>query len=427
MTDAAAQTAPRTLLLTLVFTPDGVSTATILAQLTDQLSARGHRIAVVTTTPHYNEDRQELAAQPLRNRCSSLLQESRRGAVPVYHVRMRRKGVRVLGRLIDYVLFHAFSTVAAFGLAGQFDVVFAPSPPLTIGLQAMLLASVRRVPFVYNVQEIYPDLAVTLGMLKNRLLIRILEALERFIYRKARIVVVISDRFRQRLLDKGVPDSKLAVIPNFVDTDFIQPRPQLNAFSVAHGLDGKFVALYAGNIGLTQDFDIVLTAAEHLRHLHDFRFLIVGDGAIYRSLQQRIAERALDNVILLPYQPKGRVPDLYATSAVCIVPLLAGAGHETFPSKIYTIMAAGRPAVVVSDVGSELSDVVLRAESGLVVPPGDVGRFVETLRHLYDDRELVRNFAANGREYVLKFHSADAVGRQYDELLRKIAAPASSS
>ncbi len=413
----------RTLLLTLVFAPDTVSTANLLTELVDHLANLGHEFIVVTTTPHYTEETDAIAQQPLRPRWDHVLYESQRNGTVVYHGRIPKKRRRILSRLIDYGVFHLITTAAALRLARNYNIVLAPSPPLSIGLEALLVAGVARVPFVYNVQEIYPDIAVALGILKNRLAIRIAEILERFVYDRARCITVISERFRDRLMEKGVPREKIIVIPNFVDTNAVYPSKPVNEFSSAHGLRGRFVILYAGNIGLTQDFESLLDSARLVEDLTNAMFLVVGNGARAQWLEREIKQRVLSNVRLLPYQPKRSVIDVYATSSLCIVPLKEGTAYGTFPSKIYTIMAAGRPAIVMADRDSELSDVVLRAGCGLVIRPGGSGDLATSIRRVYEDQEQLTAWGEAGRRYVVQHHSATAAAVAYDKLLREIARP----
>lgn len=417
----ACVTLPKVLLLTLIFSPDGVSTAVILTELARRLKLLGHDVIVVTTTPHYNKDVEALAAQPLKRKWGPFLYESDCQGIPVYHARVQAKGRRIVTRLFDYLQFHAISTLAGLRLGGDYQVVLAPSPPLTIGLSAALLAALRRVPFVYNVQEIYPDIAVRLGVLKRRSLIRALEWLERFIYSRAEVIVVISERFRQRLLGKGVPSSKLRVIPNFVDVHFIQPAERRNSFSQEHNLDQRFVVLYSGNIGLTQDFETILETTQILTDLPDICFLIVGDGARRDWLAERISQVGLSNVRLLPYQPRGVVPQLYASSDVCLVPLRRGTAHDTFPSKIYTIMAAARPAIASADPDSELAWVVQQAQCGLNVAPSDPWALAEAVRTTYFGRDRLSEMGRRGRDYVVRNHSPEMIARQYHELLLAVA------
>jgi len=406
------------LLLTLVFAPDGVSTAVLMTELALELQTLGHQVTVLTTTPHYNVEPEARARQPLTRRWGGLLYTSDCQGIPVYHAAIPVKGNRVGARLLDYVRFHAISTLAGLTVAGDYDVLLVPSPPLTIGLSAWILGLLRRVPFVYNVQEIYPDVAVSLGVLRNRWLIRGFEMMERFIYRRAHSITVISEWFRRRLLAKGVPAAQLHMIPNFVDTEFMQPGVKANTFAQAHNLADSFVVLYAGNIGLTQGFEIIIEAARQLTHIPDLRFVIVGDGTRRGWLEEQLKLHALHNVVLLPYQPRSVVPQIYAASDLCLVPLKRGTAQETFPSKIYTIMAAGRPVIASADADSELAWVVGASNAGWAVPPDDATALAGAIEEAYRQRTNLADKGAHGRAYVVANHSRQAVARRYDALIR---------
>jgi colanic acid biosynthesis glycosyl transferase WcaI len=410
----------RILILTLVFSPDSVSTSVLMTELALELKKLGHQITVLTTTPHYNVEPEARQRQPLRRRWGGLLYQSDCQGSPVYHASIAVKGNRVGARLLDYLRFHLISTVAGLTLVGHYDLILAPSPPLTIGLSAWLLSLVRRAPFIYNVQEIYPDVAVSLGVLRNPALIRLLAALERFIYARAGRVTVISEWFHRRLLAKGVPATKLVVIPNFVDTEFMQPGPRQNPFAVEHRLTDKFVVLYAGNIGLTQGFETIIAAARQLSHLPKLQFVIVGDGTRRAWLEEQLAAQPLANVTLLPYQPRSLVPHIYASSDLCLVPLKRGTAQETFPSKIYTIMAAARAVIASADANSELTWVVGAARCGWVAPPDDAAALAQAIEQAYEQRDTLPQKGRNGREYVIAHHSRQAVAQQYDALLREL-------
>jgi colanic acid biosynthesis glycosyl transferase WcaI len=408
------------LLLTLVFAPDGVSTSVLMTELSLELRALGNTITVLTSTPHYNVEPEARALQPLKRHWGPLLYKSNYQGIPVYHASIPAKGSRAGARLLDYVRFHVISTLAGITTGDSYDVILTPSPPLTIGLSAWLLGLMHQVPFIYNVQEIYPDVAVSLGVLHNKLLIRAMDRLERFIYDRSRKIVVISEWFRRRLLDKGVPPQKIHVIPNFVDTDFLQPLERNNNFSLSYGLNNQFVVLYAGNIGLTQGFETILEAAQRLSHLPDLRFLIVGDGTRRVWLENQLTRVRLSNIILLPYQPRSIVPQIYASSDLCLVPLKKGTAQETFPSKIYTIMAAGRPVITSADLDSELTWVVGKADCGWTVIPDDPEALAASIEWAYQHRSTLKEKGQNGRNYVVQNHSRKVVARQYDELIKQI-------
>jgi colanic acid biosynthesis glycosyl transferase WcaI len=410
----------RILLVTLVFSPDGVSTAALMTELAVELQRLGHDVTVVTTTPHYNHEPEAVERQPLKRRWAGLLYESSIGTIPVYHAKVAKKGSRVLSRVFDYARFHAVGSLAPLLKSRRFDVVIAPTPPLTIGLHARLLARITGAKFIYNVQEIYPDVAVRLGVLKQNRVAALLDRMERRTYQRADAVVVISEHFRRTLLAKGVPPGKLAVIPNFVDTEFLCPRPRHNPLSQRHDLDDKFVVLYSGNLGLTQDFESVLEAAADLSDLADLRFVIAGNGARTDWLKDEIRVRGQPNVLLLPYQPRSEVPDLYAACDVGIIPLRRDGARDTFPSKVYSIMASGRPVVAAAEPDTELAAVIAEADAGTLVSPERPAELAGTIRRLYDDRASAQRMGQNGREFVVATHGRKAVCRQYDILIRAL-------
>ena len=409
------------LLLSLVFSPDGVSTSTLMTELMMELKMRGHDITVLTTTPHYNDDYEAQAVQPLYPRWGNLLWESKCQDITVFHSSTRKKGNKIISRALDYFSFHIVSTLVGLTISGKYDLIIAPSPPLTIGLVAWLLGMIRKAPYIYNVQEIYPDLAVSLGIITNRKVISLLEQIENFVYSRARNVTVISPWFKRRLIQKGVKAEHIVVIPNFVDTEFVEPGPNINQFAVENGLTDKFVVLYAGNIGLNQNFENIIEAAQKTTHITDLLFLIVGDGARRSWLEKKLQRLCLPNVKLLTYQKRSLVPLIYASSSLCLVPLKKGSAQETFPSKIYTIMAASRPVLVAADEDSELSWVARTSGCGWAVPPDDPNSLVNGIIKAYEtDPNTLTKMGRQGRSYVVAHHSKEAVGRQYDELIRNL-------
>jgi colanic acid biosynthesis glycosyl transferase WcaI len=404
-------------LLSLVFRPDNVSTAHVMADLAADFVAAGHTVTVFTTTPHYNADLEAEAAQPLRRFWGALLRTSDYRGMRVFHAWMPRKGRSVLLRLAAWIWFHLVSTAAATILARRPDVVLAPSPPLTVGVSAWVLGVVRRVPFVYNVQEIYPDIAVNLGALRSPRLIAMMQALERFVYGRAAAITVIAPRMRDRLIEKGVPPAKVVVIPNFVDLGDLSPRPKDNPFSREFGLHDKFVVSYAGNLGPAQGLECFVDVAEMLRDAPDVRLVLVGDGILAEPLRARAAAKRLANLVIIPYQPFARVPDIYGASDVCVVAQAAATGSDAVPSKVYRIMACERPIVAATDRRSDLAHLIRDAHAGVVVPSESAADLATAVRDAVSDPERWRRRGASGRAYVASRYDRASVSRWYDELL----------
>jgi colanic acid biosynthesis glycosyl transferase WcaI len=402
----------RILLLTLYFGPDIAANAVIMTELAEDLAKLGHYLTVVTSMPHYDRNHvwPEYRGKLYVREVFGDLDVRR-----VYLCVPRRKE-SLLGRLLNYASFNALSVIAGT-LEGRFDVVLTPSPPLTNGVAAFLLSRLHGVPYVYNVQDIYPGVAIRLGVLSNPIVIAFFKAIERFVYNKAAAVSVISEGFRRNLLSKSVPPQKIKVIPNFVDTEFVRPSSRHNGFSSEQGLDDKFVILFAGNIGLSQGLETVLKTAAKLRNQKDMLFLVVGNGAAKPRLMKYAQELDLENVRFLPFQPHKVIPNMYASSDVCLVPLRKGIAAESMPSKVYTITAAGRPLIASVDEDSDTHHFVQEARCGLWVEPEDSDALAEAIRALHADEELRERLGRNGRQYVEAHYTRQAIARQYHELL----------
>lgn len=409
------------LILSLVFPPDSVSTAQIMGQLAVDLQARGHDVVVLTTFPHYNRDLEAEVRQPLHNYWGQLLQKSTYSDIPVYHTFMPRKGASILLRLLAWSGFHLISIFAGITVISRPEVIFAPSPPLTIGLVAWLLGSFHRIPYIYNVQEIYPDVAANLGAIRSKWLIRLLLRLESFVYSRASIVTVIAPQMRQRLLEKRVPADKVRVIPNFVDVGEFQPLPKDNGFSHKYDLHDKFVVSYAGNLGPAQGLETIIEAATLLRDRLDIRFVMMGNGMLQETLKKKVNQLGLPNFAFLPYQSYSLMPQIYAASDISLVPQAAETGCDAVPSKVYRIMACARPVLAVTDPNSDLAHLVRDAGCGAVVQPGSAKAIADVILGAYHDQELWQCMGQAGYGYVVAHYTRPMVSQHYHDVIQTLA------
>lgn len=409
------------LVLTLVFPPDGVSTAVIMGELSADLTAAGHDVTAVTTVPHYNRDPGAEARQRLVRIWGPLLYRSEFQGVRVLHVAMPQKSGTVLLRLLAWIQFHVLSLIAAVTLVRRVDVILAPSPPLTVGVCAWLLGLLYRAPYIYNVQELYPDIAITLGALKSRWMITALFGLERFVYARATAITVIAARMRRRILEKSVPEGKVRLIPNFVDVREMAPLSKSNEFSRKHGLDRAFVVSYAGNMGPAQGLEAVLEAASLLRHEPGIRFLLVGEGILYDRLKAIVRDRRLANVLILPHQSYDLVPQIYAASDLCLVPLASNTGSDAVPSKVYRIMACARPVLACAESDSDLAELIGMAQCGSIVAPGSAEIIVKAIGDAMRNPAACAAMGQAGRTHVLAHYAREAISAQYEALVREVA------
>ncbi len=404
------------LLLTMYFAPDSGANATLITELAEGLAAKGHRVTVVCAFPHYAENRIVPSYR------GALFRRRQHGIIRVFstYLYVPQNKTSLFGRLLNYLSFNILSTLAGL-VTGEQDVILVPSPPLTIGLTGWLLSVVKRAPFIYNVQDIYPDIAIRLGVLKNRYIIAVFRWLEKFVYTRAKAISVLSEGFRQNLLAKGVSDAKLHIIPNFIDTDFITPQSKNNPFAAAHGLADKFVVMYAGNIGLSQGLETLLDAAALLQDIPDLCILIVGNGAAKNSLVIQATEQDLGNLLFLPFQDQAQLPEMYGTADVALVIIKAGISAESVPSKTYTIMASGRPIVAAIDEGSEVWNLIHEADCGVCVAPEKAAALADAIRSLYEDQERARTLGENGRRHVQAHYAKPIIVADYERLLIEIS------
>jgi colanic acid biosynthesis glycosyl transferase WcaI len=408
------------LLLSLVYEPDRVSTATMIADIARGLQAAGHDVTVMTTIPHYNPPPEEKDKPAYAVSLRRLYTELQEDGVRVFRVFMPLKKERVWSRLLHYLWFQAWATLLALWKGGSYEVVFVTSPPITLGLTGVLLARLRRAAFIYDVRELWPDVPVQMGLIRNRLLLRAIYGLERFVYRRAAAISSVARAFNERLHGRGVPLSKLYFTPNFVDVDWVRPGCKRNVFSLQRGLADRFVILYAGNIGLTQGLEILVDVGRAFRDAPAFQILIIGDGAGRPALAKALSVSGLNNIRLLPLQPAEQVPEIYATADVSVVLVRAGFSYYTVPSKLYTSMAAGRAVVLLAEEDTEAATLLREAEAGICVPPESPADLVKAIRVLRAEPELRERLGANGRKWAVERYSREAVLPTYDRIVREV-------
>ncbi len=408
----------RILILSLVFRPDNVSTAQIMGDLAVDFKARGHEVFVITTVPHYNNDPVALEKQPLQRCWGKLLQKSDYCGMQVWHAWMPRKGRNKLLRILAWIGFHLITTMAGLGSRFKPDIILAPSPPLTIGVSAWLLGLRHHCPFIYNVQEIYPDVAVNLGVLKSGFIIDLLLKLERFVYAKAKALAIISEGMAARVHAKNIPSDKIRIIPNFVDINDFRPLPKVNQFSLQHGLHDKFVVSYAGNMGKPQGLDALLEAANIVRNMPQIHFLLMGDGSERTHLIEKAHHLQLPNITILPYQPYHLMAEAYAAADTSFVSQAPGTSSDGIPSKVYRIMACARPVIACTDANSDLAHLVARADGGMVVPSADAEELANAIRHAFLQRDSWNEKGSRARSFILQNYSRSIICTRYDELIR---------
>jgi colanic acid biosynthesis glycosyl transferase WcaI len=404
----------RILLVTLHYPPEPVGDATVTGWLAHAFAQHGHEVTVLTAVPHFTWGRilDTYKGRVVATERGPLCRIVRTWVFP------SRKGKTFL-RLVTGVTFLVMGLFAALiGAIPKPDVIYVFGYPPTNGLLGLILSRCWGVPYEYNVQDLYPDALVALGALSNPTALRLLARIEMWYYRTAAHVLVIADSFRRSLVSRGVAPEKVRVIPNPVDLAAIRPMGQDNSYRAGLGLDGKFVVMYAGNLGWSQGLEVVLAAADLLRHLHEIAFVLVGEGAARNALVEQIEKSQLTNVMVRPFEPYELLPTVLATADVHLVTLRRGLGWGTVPSKLYPILASARPVVVAVDEGCETWADVRAADAGICVQPENAHALAGAIEALFRDPARRQRFGSNGRRYAVEHRSIAAVATEYEAAFR---------
>lgn len=408
----------RVLLLPQVYPPEAHPTAIMVHQLARKLVESGAAVTVACGYPHH-----PYGAVLGGYEKHAWLRESKDG-VPVvraWHYTTTRRSIPARALVM---ISQAMATTIAGQLTEPPDVVLNVGPPVVGPLAAALLAKRFGAKLVTIVYDIYPDVAVTTGKIKSRAVIRASALAADLGYRSSDSVVVLSEGFRDALVDKGVPRQKIEVIPVWLEADEIRPLPRETRLRDELGLDpSRFVVLYAGTIGLVSGAMVVPEAAALVKNPR-VTFVFVGEGEALPDLKRLVSAKRLENVHFLPLQPRERLAEVQSSADVGLVTLAPGCGRTSVPSKVIGYLAAGRPVVGSVDLISDTAKCI-QAASGVVVPPGDPHALARAIDELSEARLEASGAAA--RELFLREYTAEAAVGKYIQLFQRLANPPASA
>jgi colanic acid biosynthesis glycosyl transferase WcaI len=399
------------------FHPDTAATGQLLTELCQGLVERhGCRISVVAGVPLISA-----GGNTSTHRSGLLLQRERHQGIEILRARGTRFSKRrFVGRFSNYVTYFLSACYAGLRLDRP-DIVVACTDPPIIGLAGYLAARRFRVPFVMSYRDVFPEVARLLEDFQSEGVNRVLQRVNCFLARKADRVVALGETMRQRLIEgKGADPAKTIVIPDWADCTEITPGPKRNPFSMANGLADKFVVMHSGNIGLSQSLETLVHAAARLKEYPEIAVVFVGEGVKKPGLIDLARALSLSNVRFLPYQPVEKLRESFAAADVFVVSLKVGMAGYIVPSKLYGILAAGRPYVAAVEGASEVTGITTKYDCGLLAKPGDPGDLAEKVLALYRDRERTRQLGANARDAALEFDRPQQIQKYY-ELFCKLA------
>ncbi len=395
------------------FAPDTAPTGEVITRIVDEFIAQGRRVHVVTALPWYRTHAIETgwAGRLVRR------EKTPWGSVIRVHPFPGKSKRNLLRRALGFVGFSVVAgvcTLFAGGIHRRPAAIISMSPPLTLGLTGWLAARMRFTKSVFNIQDVFPDAAVETGAITDRRIIALARWLERVSYHRSDAVVVLSDDLRDNVVAKVSPRhaGKVHVIPNFVDADRIVPLDRATSYRAELGIGDEPVVMYAGNVGYSQSLTMVIDAA---RAMPGVTFVINGDGAARADLESAAA--GLGNIRFAGYQPRERVGEVLASGDIHVVPLRAGLGAVSVPSKTYSILAAARPVVAAIDEGTEVTRILASSGAGVAVPPDSPHEFIEAIRAMAADPHSATAMGLNGRRWVETHVSPAAVAHSYLSLV----------
>ena len=394
------------------FAPDIAPTGTVMTRIVTELADRGHQLHVITALPWYREHAIEdgWGSKLWRTETTSW------GSITRVHPFPGKSKSNLLRRALGFVAFSALVAwrgLFAGGFMSRLDGVIAMSPPLTLGLTGRLITAVRGGRLMFNIQDVFPDAAITTGAIRHPLIISLASRLEKWSYRASDSVVVLSDDLADNVRAKVSKSrrDRVRVIPNFVDTEVITPCSRNTAYRTELGIGDQVVVMYAGNVGYSQSLDMVVEVA---RAMPSVVFVINGDGSARKSLES--SARGLANVKFADYQPIERLSEVLATGDIHLVPLRSGLARVSVPSKTYSIMASSRPVIAAIDPDTEIPRLLDRSGAGVSVAPDDADALRAAITKLVDAPTVRESLGKNGREWVERHASPRAVAVAYEGL-----------
>ncbi len=404
------------LYLSQYFPPEVGATQTRAYEMARGLVQAGHRVTMIAEVPNHPSG---IVPPEYRGRW---VERSTLDGIDVLRVWVKASPVKTFkSRMAFYLSYMADAAlVGALKAHGPFDVVYATSPPLFVGAAGLALHWLKRAPLVFEVRDLWPESAVALGELSSPRAIAWAGQLEELCYNRASRIVVVTEGIRQRLIERGFPAGKLALIPNGANTDLFRRQPEPGAqFRAAQGIaPDAFVAVYAGIHGIAQGLETVLHAASLLRNDPAVRFVLVGEGPVKADLQALAAELHLDNLLMLPEQPRLAMPAILSAADAAIVPLRKLELFQgALPSKMFDAWACELPLLL--SIDGEARRTLEAADGGRYVPPEDAAALADAIRALAAQHDRGRSLGRNGRRYTEQHHSRQAQARALEKLLRE--------
>ncbi len=405
----------RILIYSYNYYPELIGIAPLMTELAEGLTKKGHDVRVLTAMPWYPESTIYPDYQ------GKIYAQEERNGVKIYRSFVWATPKR---SFINRAMFEASFAFLSFWQGLKFwspDIILLTVPGLPVCIPAFFLSKIYNCPIVLNLQDILPDAAVHVGLLTNKKLIKVFSFLEKFAYKTATKISVIADGFIDNLVKKNVSKDKIVKIPNWVDIDFIKPVSRENSsFIKENDLQNKFIVLYSGNIALTQPVEILIKVADKLKHLENLTIVIVGKQEALERLEKLRQKLNCDNVLLKPFQPREKLPEMLGTIDIGMVIQKSNVIDFNLPSKIPVLMASGCAIIGSVPESGTAAKAIKISDGGVLVPPEDVNALALKIEELYHQKSNVLIMGEKGRSHAQKFYSFDMALEKYENLFESL-------
>ena len=400
------------IILTSLFYPEIAANSKKMTHLAEALKENGHTVHVITAFPYYSTSKN---FERYQGKWISKEEYNNIHVIRTYAYASKNYR-NIYNRLLSFISFCFSSIAGSFTINDKIDMVLVISPPFLSIFSGYIVSRIKKARLVLDIQDIYPETLVSLGFLKNKIAIKILESIERFFYRKTDGVVAISDGFRQDFINKGTEFEKIKVIHNWVDVDKFYPVID-NESGKKNDLENRFVVMFMGTIGFAQGLDTLVEAANILkRYEQKIQFVLLGDGVEKERIKAMVAEYSLSNFTFIEPKPNSEIPGFLSLADVYLVCLRKNKLYEiTIPCKTYEYMAMGKPIIMAAE--GEARKLIEYSECGIGVEPGSFEGLAEAILYIYNNRNLVKEMGRRGREYVSTHFSKKVITNQYIEFL----------
>jgi colanic acid biosynthesis glycosyl transferase WcaI len=396
------------------FHPEPVGISVYTTEMCEFLKEAGHEVIVFTAFPYYPkwsilpEYRNKLYQKEVHN--GVLIRRS------YIYVPLNVTAVTRILHELSFILSSFINII----LSRNIDLLIVISPPLGLGITGYLISRIKKIPFIFHVQDLQPDAAAELKIIRNKKVLKILYYFERFIYSKALKIGVISKKMGEKISLKGVSKEKIIYFPNWVDTEFFKSLHKNSNFLNENGLNNKFVVLYSGNIGIKQGLEIILEIAKLAESFKDIIFIMAGDGAYKAVLLKKYQEMKLNNVKFLPVQSKDNYLNMLSSADVVLIPQKKEVTDIVMPSKLLAIMSCAKAVIVGANINSELYNVITVSKCGVAVKPENANEMFNAVIDIYKNKGKSDEFGNNGRKYAIANYLKNTILENFNNYLKRI-------